>query len=72
MFNAWLPQLLGGFVICQLEADRGLVLLKLPWADFDVEVVSLVWDFENFRPSEAIDAQPEEGRTDKTFIDLQW
>lgn len=45
MLDARLPQLLGGPVVLQLEADRGLILLELARPDLDVEVVSLVRDF---------------------------
>jgi hypothetical protein len=57
MFDARLPQFLGGAMIGELEADGCLVLFELSRADFDVEVVALVGDFENLRPGEAVDAQ---------------
>jgi hypothetical protein len=57
MFHTRLPQLFRGAVICELEADCRFVLFELSWADFDVEIVALVGDFENLRPSESIDAQ---------------
>lgn len=57
MFDTRLPQLLGGAVVGELEADRRLVLLELSRPDLDVEIVALVGDFEDFRPREAVDAQ---------------
>lgn len=44
-------------MVGQLEADGRFVLLELTRSDFYVEVVALVRYFEDFRPSEAVDAQ---------------
>lgn len=44
-------------MIGKLETNCSLVLFELSRPDFDVEVVALVGDFEDFRPSEAIDAK---------------
>lgn len=57
MLDASLPQLLGGTMVLQLEADRRFVLLELTRPDLDVEVVSLVGDFQNFGPCETIDSE---------------
>lgn len=62
MFHARLPQFFGGSVICELESNGCLVLFELSRADFDVEVVALVGDFEDLRPCEAIDAQSEKDK----------
>lgn len=71
MLNAGLPQFLGGPVVLQLEADRGLILLELARPDLDVEVVSLVRDFQNLGPREAVDSESE-GRTQKLKQFLIW
>ena len=57
IFHACFPQFLGFSVVGQLEADGGLVALKLPGANLHEEVVTLVGDLENFRPREPVDPQ---------------
>lgn len=58
MFDARLPQLLGGAVVGELEADRGLELLELSGPQLHVEVVPLVADLQDLGPREAIDTEP--------------
>lgn len=57
MFHTGFPQLLGGLVSGQLEADGRLVVLEFTGTNFDEECLTLVGDFEDFRPSEAVDAK---------------
>ena len=57
VLDAGLPEALRRAVVGQLEAQCTFVLLKLPGADLDVEVVALVADLENLRPAEAVDAE---------------
>lgn len=60
MLDTRLPQLLSCTVVQQLKADGRLVLLKLTRSNLDIEVVALVGNFQNLRPSESIDAQSED------------
>lgn len=58
MLHARFPQFFGRPVIGQLETDRGLELFELARSYFDVEIVTFVADFQNFRPGKTVDAQP--------------
>lgn len=55
VFNANFPQLLSGPMIGQLETNSRFVLFELSGSDLDVEIVAFVADFQDLRPSEAID-----------------
>ena len=57
MFHAGFPEPFGRLVIGQFKADCGLELFKFSGTNFDVEIISLVGDFEDFGPSKSVDAQ---------------
>lgn len=58
MLHACFPQLFGRPMIGQLETNRGLELFELARSNFDVEIVTFVANFQNFRPGKTVDAQP--------------
>ena len=58
MLHTDLPQPLGGPVVLQLEAHRGLEVFKLSRSDLDEESVSLVGNLYYLGPGEPVDPQP--------------
>jgi hypothetical protein len=46
-------------VVCQLEANGGFTLLKLPWSNLDVEIVPLVRNLQNLGPGKSVDSKSE-------------
>ena len=56
MFDASLPELLGGAVVGELEADGGLELLELTRSQLHIEFVPFVADLQDLGPCEAVDA----------------
>jgi hypothetical protein len=59
VLDASLPKTLGAARMVQLEANGWLKSLELSRAYFDIEMVPLVGDFQNFWPSKSVYAQPE-------------
>lgn len=58
MLYASLPEPFGRSVVCQFEADCALELFKLSRSHFNVEVVPLVGNLQDFRPRKPIDSEP--------------
>lgn len=57
VFDAGLPEFLGGAMVGQLEADRRLELLELAGSQLHVEIVPLVADLQNLGPREPVYTQ---------------
>ena len=68
MLHTSFPESLSCLVIGKLEPNGGLVILKLPGPYLDVEIVSLVRQFQNFRPSESVYSEPR----DKKRMKVSW
>lgn len=58
MLHASFPQLFSCSVIVQFKTNRGFNSFELPRSNFNVKIVALVRDFQDFRPGEAIYSQP--------------